>query len=119
MRIPALMLVLLAAACGGDTHEKVAEDKINLIEQIADILEDVTDDASADAAAKRIEALAGEMKAVNERAKALGDPTPELNKQLEEKYKPRTQKILGRIMAVAEKVQEYPVLQEAMQKAKP
>ena len=94
--------VLLVSGCGkGEpTHESVAEDMMDLLAKQVDIMEGITDAASAEAAKPKLDALLEELKELTEVAKKLGDPPKELEEELEKKYEPETKKLMERLMPV-------------------
>jgi len=116
-RIPTLIVcALLFAACGGDPHEKAANDALDAMEEIVTTLEGVTDKASAEAARSKLEKLQVEMKATTEKAKALGDLPPEKAAELAEKMGARSQELMQRMMAAMMKIQSNPEAAAALDK---
>ena len=83
-----IALSLILAGCG-DNHQKVSEDLMGAMDKVADILGEVKDKASADAAAKKIEAMEDEFSGIAKRMKELGEPAKELADELEKKYAPK------------------------------
>jgi hypothetical protein len=114
-----LVLGLGLAACGGGDHEAIIEEQADLMDEMLDILEGVTDEASAKEAAKKLEALAEDMQALAKRAEELGEPTPEQQKRLEEISKERQADAQKRMQAIMTKLMQYPELGEAFSKASP
>lgn len=82
----ALLLALFTLVGCGDSHDKVAGDMVKVMEDYADILADVDDEASAKAAGPKLEKLAGRITAINERTEALGEPESEQEKSVQDKY---------------------------------
>ena len=99
--IAALAIVglgLVLPSCGQkDTHEKVMEDTLELMEQFATALERARDNESARQAAREIEELVGEFDEIAERSNAVGQPTPEVAQDLAKKFAKRRMKVLERI----------------------
>lgn len=114
--------LLFATSCGGaDTHAKAASDSAAAMEEFADLLEGVTDKASAEAAKSDLEKLAEKMKAIEERMNALGDPSEE---QLAELTKSEGMdeimgKLMGEMMRLSTNPEAMAVLQDTMQKMDP
>lgn len=126
-----LMLSLALVGCGGDSHESLAEEGIGILNKMTDSLESVDDQASAEQAAKEIEALAEDFRSVGERIEALGEPDAETTRRVEEKFGPlaeagtdRFEVEMRRIMeldpalgdVIAESLQKFG---EAVQDARP
>ncbi|MHC4974612.1 MAG: hypothetical protein ACYTG3_20045 [Planctomycetota bacterium] len=105
------------AACGGNSHEAIMDEQLDLMDEMLDILEGVNDEASANEAAKKIEALTEDMQKLAKRAQELGEPTPEQQKRLEEIGKERQEEFSKRMQAVMMKVMQYPELQQAFTEA--
>ena len=72
----AVALVVAGTGCG-DSHDKVTKDQIKLLNEAADVLADVKDEASGKAAVARLEELAARAQAVRARAEALGPVSKE------------------------------------------
>ncbi len=82
--------VLVAAAlcvtgCG-DSHEAVARDMLTAQKELRAILETVTDDASATAAAPQLAALADRIRVLRKRSDALGPAPREVATSLRTRY---------------------------------
>jgi hypothetical protein len=70
--ISGLALVLLFPVAGcGDNPNKVASDRIDLVNRLAEILEGVKDRQSAEAARSEVEAVQQQLEVLDERAKRL------------------------------------------------
>ena len=70
-----------------------------LRDQTVEVLEGVTDKASAESAKSKIEALTERMNKLEEASKALGEPSAEKQKELQEKYGEELDKIAGEFFA--------------------
>jgi hypothetical protein len=77
--------IALLAGCGGDTHESLTDEAVSIMKEVGAILDGVKDEASADAAAAKIDALSARGEDLEKRMKALGKPTEEQAKGLEKK----------------------------------
>lgn len=91
MGLKALTICVLACVligCAGDSHEKVSTDSADLLDQVAEVLSTVEDNASAQEALDQINELKTEARAIRERAEALETPDDETARALEEKHRP-------------------------------
>lgn len=89
-------------------YEATAEKMIEAMNKLAGIMETVTDEATADAASASIKELTQkEMVPIAREMKALGDPDPEMEKALEEKFKGQMEassnRMMTAMMAIAQK----------------
>src|SRR5687768_13683401 len=75
--LPLLVIAAFLPACDGgkDTQEKAAKDTVAAFKEFNDVLDDVTDESSASAAAPKINDVAKKIKAIAERMKSLPTPT--------------------------------------------
>lgn len=105
------------AACGGNSHEAIREEQLDLMDEMLDILEGVHDDASAKEAGKKVEALTEDIQKLAKRAQELGEPTPEQQKRLEEIAQQRQEEFGKRMPAIMTKIMQYPELQQAFTEA--
>ena len=89
-----ISLAFLLTSCGdgdtqsgdahsGDTHQKVADDAVVLMNEMAIAIEGIKDDASFDAAMKTMEEISTRMSAVVERGLKLGEPSAEDKKMID------------------------------------
>jgi cytochrome c556 len=74
-------------------HESVIKDSMTSMKELVDVLKNVKDEDSAKAAVSKIESIAKDMKALSEEAKKMGEPSKEVNADLEKKYKADMEKI--------------------------
>jgi hypothetical protein len=111
------ILGLVLSACGGNTHESIAEEQFDLMDEMLDILEDVTDSESAKEASGKMDKLGEKMADLAKRAKELPDPTPEQQKRLEDLAKDRQEEYSKRMQEVMSKMMQYPELRQAFSKA--
>ena len=93
--------VAVALAAGGceskPTHESVTKESIDKMQQFADVLKTIKDEASAKAARPKLEKIKKEMDELKKKADTLGNPPPEVKKKLEEKYKKDMEKVSGEL----------------------
>lgn len=76
-----------AAESKVDTPEVIVSEVADNMEELVTILKSVTDDASADAAVEKLNALGDEMVALSERAKKVPEPSEEQKKELDKMLK--------------------------------
>jgi hypothetical protein len=97
-----LALAFVAASCGGSpSPEDMMQETLSLWGEMTDILASVKDEASAKAAAGKLEALAGQMKELAEEGEKMEKElglSPEEKAELENKFKPEFEKTMGRFM---------------------
>jgi hypothetical protein len=94
--LPLALLAGLLAGCGaGDTHDQIMADQLAGIKELNVILEGVTDEASAKAAAPQVDAWVGRMKGLKQRSEALAPPSPEEERVLKEKYEPQMKELMA------------------------
>jgi hypothetical protein len=110
------LAVLLLAGCGGDTHESLMDESVSVMGEMTDVLKGVTDEASAKAAAGKLESLVAEMNGLKDRIEKLGQPTQEQAQKMMQKGMEQMQKMAEFAQLMQEKVSKYPVLQEAFSK---
>ena len=116
----ALSLVIfttLLTSCGGkDTHAKIMEDNLVLMEQVATLMEGVEDEESAKAAAKKLEALSSKFDEIAERNEAIGKPDEETEKALKKEYGDRVGAAIGKVTTgLRNPAAGEPSLQRALQ----
>jgi hypothetical protein len=110
-------LVLLTSGCGRGTptHESLTQDMIGMMNEQADVLAAVKDEASANAAKPKLEALAEKAKAMKQAADKLGEPVKEVEEQLRKKFEPEMQKVAQRVMSEMMRIMSQPALKQALQ----
>ena len=113
------VLGLLFAACGGgiDSYEDGMEAQLEIMEEMMDVLADVTDQASAKAATPRIEALGNRLAEVTAQIRALPKPETEALQEIGKSQSKRTQEFLEKLVTQQMKLAEYPELKEAFARA--
>ena len=114
-----VMLILFCgmSGCKGTTHESLAEEQMALMNEMFDVMEGVTDAASAQAAKPKLEKISTRMKELGEKAKALGQPSAEEEQRLKKKFEPELKKMMERFFPLMTKIGKFPELQEAMGKS--
>ena len=117
--LTAAVLGIVLAACGGaaDPHMAVLEDRFDVIDQILDCMEGVTDESSAKEAAKKIDALGAKMTAVQKRMQAMDVPTPDHRERLTEHFAERQADLDKRAQELGGRMRPYPEVVHAFAKA--
>ncbi len=120
-KITSCLIVLaafLSVGCGGDTPESISKEIMANFGKLADILESVTDEASAKAAVPKIEAVRASMREIAGRAKNV-KTNPATDKLLEDSmskemvgYQTRLGTAMGKIMTKPEVVK---ILEKALE----
>jgi hypothetical protein len=83
---------ILAAVClfvmtgCGDSHEAITVDTVRTLEEYAQILESVQDDASAEAAIPRVTAIGERLASLKRRAASMGEAPKEIRDVIHDKY---------------------------------
>jgi len=115
----AFCLVSLFLVACGDSHEDVAEEGLDLMEELVELLEGVTDEESAKAAAIEIEGrFAEEGKALDARMEELKAADPAKAEEVEKEFKPQIDALMKKLMSMGPKLMKYPELQKAMSNLK-
>jgi len=113
----AAVLGLVLSACGGNSPEALVDEQFDLMDEMLEIVEDVTDEASAKEAAKKLEALGEKLADLQKRMEKMPDPTPAEQKQLEARVAARQADYMKRSQEFGAKMMQYPELMEAFSKA--
>ena len=124
MRYVTIALLTFIAACGGavDSHEDGLDETVDAMEELIEVLEGVTDKASAEDAKDEIEKLADRINDIKEQMEKLPQPTGEEQARLakldEEKIGPLMQRFMAAAMKVASNPEIRKILDPAMKKMK-
>ena len=110
-----LTLALFLTGCGGDTHESLANETVGLLNEFATVLEGVNDEASAKAAAPKLEAIGTKLSEMKKRVDALPKLSEAENKALEEKMQKEMGTFMGKMMGAAMKLAEKPEVQKILE----
>jgi len=110
---------LLCASCGGgiNSYEDGVEAQAEIMSEMIDILEDVTDQTSADKAASKIEDLGDRLADVMTQLKKLPPPTMEELQDIAQDKGGKTQSFQQEAMPQMMKLAQYPSLMEAWMRA--
>lgn len=117
MRLGAILLGLALGACSVDPHEALLDEQFDLLEEILDVMEGVTDEASSKEAAREIEALGEKLVDVQKRMSEMDYPTPEQRKRFQRLFEPREAELKRRLRGLDPKVMHYSELMDAFTKA--
>jgi signal transduction histidine kinase len=112
----ATVLGLVLGACG-DSHESVVDEQFDVMEEMLDILDGVTDEASAKEAGKELEALGEKLADLQKRMEKMPKPTPEQKKRLQAILTERQADFKKRSQTVLSKMMKYPELAQAFSKS--
>lgn len=104
--------LLSMTGCGGQSHEAIADSMMKSMDQFADILASVKDEASAKAAATQLETLTASVKALADKRKALGDPPKEIQTKIEEKMKAKQSELQEKMNASMMNLMSNPALMQ-------
>ena len=119
-RLLAVVLCPLGlAGCGGaggkkaDTQESIARESIKTFSEYADILETITDKASAEKAKPRIERLQKELVDQKARSEQLPNPGHEEAVKLSQKLLPESRAVMLRVEREMKRLQNIPGVVES------
>jgi hypothetical protein len=110
----------MCVSCGGggiSSYEDGMAAQVEIMEEMVDVLEGVTDEASAEEAATKIEALGGRIGEVIAQLEELPTPTMEEMQEIAHKYADQGQEFQQRAASQMMKLAEYESLSEAWQRA--
>jgi hypothetical protein len=110
------LTVMLLCGCKA-TPAQVVEESMANMEEFQRIMDEVNNEESAQAAVAKIEQLGPRWKATVERAKALGEPPMDEKVRLSGKTLEYSRQHYGRMSDNLRKLDTYPVLREARQRA--
>ncbi len=95
-----MSVLVLIIGCSTDTHESTIKEMISTFDEMAEIIESVTDDSSADTAIGKLEKISKKMRNIKTRVENLGDPDEATKKDLAE-YESKMKEAMGRMMKVS------------------
>ena len=98
LKLLAIVLTAFLIVSCADSKDKVADDAVSNLEELADVIVTIKDKASAEAAKPKIESIAKEFEAIEERIKKLGLDT----KKFKEDYK-NDEALKARVKAIEDK----------------
>jgi hypothetical protein len=128
MRTTAFAIIVLAislltacggAGAGGDTAERVSEEMVANMKEMAAILTGITDEASAKAAVPKIEAVRAKMRDCGQRAKNVPKIDAATEKRIGESMQAGMQEAMASIAAAHQRLVAQPelvaIIEPAMQ----
>tara|TARA_B110000014_G_C20124866_1_gene598341 strand:+ start:5054 stop:5422 length:369 start_codon:yes stop_codon:yes gene_type:complete len=95
-----LVTTLLLVGCAADTHSSLAEEMISNMESLIGVLENVTDSLSSQNAILEIEKINQIGEDIQARMVQLGEPSEDILKELDEKYRARGEETAARLRQV-------------------
>ena len=95
-----LAVTLLLVGCAADTHSSLAEEMLNNMESLIEVLESVTDSSSSKKAMLEIEKINKIGTDIQERMVQLGEPSEDILRELDEKYRVRGEEAATRLRQV-------------------
>ena len=115
-----LALLLPVAGCGDSadaatTHEGVARQIAGTIEEMVEVLDGVTDEATAEAAKAKMEDFGARFKALAERVEELGEPDPATVERLNAEMESTMQKLTARMQDLAAKAMSNPHVRDVLE----
>jgi len=123
MTAAVLALSMLLAGCGGDSYESLADDTVDVLKDMTDILASIDSKDAAEKAASKLESLAWKMQEISKRAEALGEPSEKQKTDMDEMMSKKMEGVMGRYMQEMMRVAQIPdamqYLEKAMEKTNP
>jgi hypothetical protein len=116
------LAVLMLALVGCDskpTHESLAQEAIGKMNEMAGVLEGVTDEASAKAAKPKLQAIDASMKELKAKEEKLGKLSADEEKRLKEKYEPQMEEAMKKLIAQFGRLATDPKLASVLDEAMP
>ncbi|MDJ0926635.1 MAG: hypothetical protein QNJ73_03205 [Gammaproteobacteria bacterium] len=111
-------VALLIASCGGvDSYEDAVNAQTEIMMEMLEILEGVDDEASAEKAAGRIEALGTQLAEIAKQMQEMPRPSIEELQEIGEQQRARTMEIQQKAVPQMMKLAQYPALREAWTRA--
>lgn len=107
---------LLISACGGggiDSYEEATEAYADVMKEMMNVLEDVTDESSAEKAAGKIENLGNRLAEITKQVEDLPQPSAAEMQKIAEKQIGEMQAFQQDAVVQMMKIAQYPVLQDA------
>jgi hypothetical protein len=113
-----IALLAFSGGCGSsDPHDAAVKEMLAAMNELADVMDTVKDEASATAAAPKLKAVADRVKALKTKMDGMPKPTAEVEESLKKKYEEQMKNVMGRLMAAGMKASSVPGAQAAFQEA--
>lgn len=106
-----VVCVAITAACGGDTHEKLAGQQQKLMEDFVAVLERIKDAETARAEKPALKSIVERMKDLNARESKLPPPTEAETKALMDTYGKAMESTMMKFQAGMMKIMFNPAIQ--------
>jgi DNA integrity scanning protein DisA with diadenylate cyclase activity len=108
---------LLCVACGDsiDSHDDAMEARLDMLEELNKIINDVKDKASAEDAVAEIKELGERAKKMAEQIKKLPEPGEDEMEKLMKKYGERAEKLTAEVYNHMPKLTQFPELAKALE----
>jgi hypothetical protein len=103
-----VLAALLLVGCASDDAESLVKQTISALEETSQALSTVKDEASAQAAAPRLKALAERRRKIEEKMAAVKTPPPAEQAELQKKYAQPLAAATTRLMQEAMRVSNVP-----------
>ena len=111
-------VALVCASCGGvDSYEDAVNAQTDIMAEMLEVLEGVDDEASAEKAAGKIEALGTQLAEIAKQMQEMPRPSMEELQEIGQKQRARTQEFQEKAVPQMMKLAQYPALREAWMRA--
>ena len=107
-------LVVVAGCESAPTHDSVMESTVSAMEEMVAVCRTVQDEASANAAKPKLQALSGRLKGLREQADQLGKTSADKDAAIKTKYEARLLKAMGEFGEEAGRIGRDPKLNTAL-----
>jgi len=108
-------LVISLLAGGAETHDKIADDMIGLTREMAEVFEGIDTVEDAKNAKGDLERINQDMRAINERAQAIGKPDEESKERLKKKIMDESMAIITPVIPKMMELQRDPEISEILE----
>jgi hypothetical protein len=89
-----LVVLLLPVGCGPTPHEEAMDKMVDCFREMTEILSTIRDEATAEVASLKLEAVKTKMKELEATMKNMEPPTPEEQRSLQKKFESEMQTVL-------------------------
>ena len=106
--LPFLLAAVLVSGCASDDAESMVKQTISAMDETAQVMSTVKDEASAKAAAPKLKELAERRRKIEEKVATVKTPPPAEQAELQKKYAARLTEVTTRLMQEAMRVSTVP-----------